>query len=532
MKLNQLHGKQLIAGALSAESSETFFAINATNQRPLPTEFHESTAVEIDRAMQAASDSFEALSSATPDQRASLLEAIADGLAQAPDELLERCHAETALPMSRLKGELARTIGQSRLIADMIREGSWVAAKIDHADPTRRPIPKPDIRSMLVGIGPIVVIGASNFPLAISVAGTDTTTALASGCPVVVKAHPAHPGTCEMIADIICRAIDAAGFPPGIFSLVHGRSHQVGRTLVEHPETKAVAFTGSLQGGRALFDVAAARPNPIPVYAEMGSINPVFVLPDAIRERTPAIAKGFVDSINLGVGQFCTKPALLVLPVGDEADSLLKAIRDHVVVLDSAPLLHAGISEQFRKASLGISQMDGVEFIGRVVASDPSIADGHVRCSVAVVDFETFRDNEELRTELFGPFSTIVRCRNHEQMIEVAQFLDGQLTATLHGSESDLRDHRDLVQRLQNIAGRLVFNGFPTGVEVCHAVHHGGPYPAATDAHFTSIGPASIERFVRRVCFQDWPDSQLPTELQAMNTMKILRMVDGTYTRD
>ncbi|WP_153558326.1 aldehyde dehydrogenase (NADP(+)) [Roseimaritima sediminicola] len=535
-----LHGHHLIGSQRSRKGDEPFQAFDPTTQLTLPTEFVDATRDEVGRALELADKAYPVLVESSPETRARLLEKIADGLEQSGDELLQYCHEETALPMPRLTAERARTVYQTRLIAAMLREGSWVDAKIDHGDPTRHPQPKPDVRSMLTGIGPVVVMGASNFPLAISVIGTDTTTALAAGCPVVVKGHPAHPGTCELLAGIAARAVQASGLPAGVFSLLQGRSHEVGQALVEHPATAAVAFTGSQAGGRALFDIAAGRPNPIPVYAETESINPVFVLPQALQQRGEAIAEAYVASVSMGCGQLCTKPAVLLLPPGEAASQLIDAVRRALGSVLPGNFLHAGIAAAFSHNVAQIRQLDGIEFLApetdaqNFMESDAALPAGPAdppQVLIGVADFETVRREAQLRREIFGPFSMIIRCESLSQLEQAAAWFDGQLSATLHGTEADLSDHRPLVAALRRKAGRLVVNGFPTGVEVCHAIHHGGPYPATTHSHFTSIGPAAIKRFVRPICFQDFPDAALPEALQETNPHGLMRLVDGTLTR-
>ncbi|WP_442506544.1 aldehyde dehydrogenase (NADP(+)) [Novipirellula sp. SH528] len=530
MPFARIQGKQLIGADWSGTNSDTFAATNPSTQALLDPPFHEASTEEIDRAMTLASASADVFSSTSFETRARLLDAIADGLMDAGQGLLDRCHAETALPMNRLLAERARTVNQTRLFAEMIREGSWVEAKIDQGDADRTPAPKPDVRSMLISVGPVVVFGASNFPLAISVAGTDTTTAMAAGCPVVCKAHPAHPGTCEMIGSIVCDAVKATGLPPGIFSLLQGQSHQVGHALVEHPATAAVAFTGSIAGGRALFDVANRRRTPIPVYAEMGSINPVFVLPGAIEHHAEQIAKAFIDSLTMGVGQFCTNPGLMLVPTGDRGDQLIQSIAEHATAAAPGTMLHSGIYDAFLKGVARIKDTDGVQLLAQ--ASGASEQPQQAHCTIAVTEFAVLQRERSLMEELFGPCSTIVRYEDASQMLEIAKELEGQLTATLHGTSSELSEHQPLIRALQQKVGRLIFNGFPTGIEVCNAMVHGGPYPATSNAHFTSIGPAAIKRFTRPICFQDFPDNYLPAELQDANPRGIMRMVDGVYTRD
>ena len=504
-------GQQLISGKSSANSSETFHAINPATSIKLDEAFHEATADEVNAALDAADAAFDTLQTVPADTIAELLEAIADGLESAGESLLERAHAETALPMARLKGERGRTCNQTRIFAEMARQDQWRQPRIDVGDPTRKP-PKPDVRTMLYGVGPVVVFGASNFPLAISVAGTDTVSALAARCPVVVKAHPAHPGTCEMIARVIAAAVEKVGLPPGTFSMVQGKTNETGCRLVEHEKVAAVAFTGSLKGGRALFDAVNRRKNPIPFYAEMGSLNPVFLLPSALEERGAEIATGYLQSVNLGVGQFCTNPGLVLGVEGASYDSFISAVKTAAADVAPATMLHPGIHAAFETGQQRLSKTDGVTCVAS--SNQSSTAGAHqATCYVYETDISKI-GNEAISEEVFGPSSIIVRCQSTTQMLDYARSLDGHLTATIHGTEDDLKENAELVRLLQRKVGRIVFNGFPTGIEVCNAMHHGGPYPATTHSFFTSIGQHSIYRFVKPVCFQGFPDSCLPVQLR------------------
>lgn len=518
-----LDGQHRIAGRSAAAQPRKFAAKNAATGEPLSPEFAEATVVEVDDCLQAAEAAFEVLQTASTEQIAALLEEIAAGLEAAGAPLLERIHAETALPMARLEGERARTVNQTRMFARLVRDGSWVQARIDHGNPQREPMPKPDVRTMLHGIGPVAVFGASNFPLAISVAGTDTVSALAARCPVVVKAHPGHPGTCEMIAEVIVAALAQVGLPAGAFSLLQGAGNDVGQALVEHPLTAAVAFTGSLRGGRALFDAAAARERPIPVYAEMGSTNPVFLLPGGLDERAEAIAQGYIQSVTLGVGQFCTNPGIVLAQASAGLDRFMQATSAAVESTAPAPMLHAGIHSAYEAGVAHLADLSGVER----VASAHSAA-GQAACTIFTADAKLIEEHPKLSEEVFGPASLVLRCGTPEEMVAFARRLDGQLTATLHGSEQDLLDNAELLRILVRKVGRIIFNGFPTGIEVCAAMHHGGPYPATTHSGFTSIGPAAIYRFTKPVCYQNFPDAALPPELQEANPRRILRLVDET----
>ncbi len=445
-------------------------------------------------------------------------------------EVIER---ETALPRGRLVGERGRTVNQLRMFAAVVRDGGYLDARIDRGDPGRTPAPRPDVRRMLQPLGPVAVFGASNFPLAFSVAGGDTASALAAGCPVVVKGHPAHPGTSELVARAITTAVKRVGLPAGVFSLLHGRSRELGARLVQHAAIKAVGFTGSLAGGRALFDLAAARPQPIPVFAEMGSVNPVFIMPGAMRTRSAAIAAGLGRSVSLGVGQFCTNPGLVFVVGEDGLEAFTASLARTLSQTPVGVMLHEGIWTDYIQRVALQRQLPGVTMI----AGGPAVpfpANGS--CSVKPVglltDLETYNSAPRLLEEVFGPVTVVIKCPDVAALETIAAALPGQLTATVHAEHEEAGDAATLARVLGERAGRVIFNGFPTGVEVCHAMHHGGPYPATTDARATSVGSAAIERFLRPVCYQDFPATLLPAELRDENPGGLLRMVDGTCTRD
>ncbi len=509
----------------------TFQARNPATGEPLEGEYAEATAGEIDAAARGAERAFEPYAALPAARRAEFLRAVAQQTIGLGDRLLARAASETGLPPARLESERARTVGQILLFAELIEEGSWVGARIDRALPDRKPQPRPDIRRMLVPTGPVAVFGASNFPLAFSVAGGDTISALAAGCPVVVKAHPAHPGTSELSASAIRTAARETGMPEGVFAMIHGRSPEVGITLVTHPAIRAGAFTGSHVAGRTLFDAAALRPEPIPVFAEMGSSNPVFLLPGALQERGEAIAKGFAASVTLGSGQFCTNPGLAVLVDAPPSNAFLKAAGDLLAASAAGTMVHAGI-----KASFDESVAEAARIPGVAVAARGEKAGAHpeteAHAALLLTDARTFLGTPRLSEEIYGPATVAVRCDSRPEMLQLARSLRGHLTATVHGTERDLADFAELIAILRRKAGRLVFNGFPTGVEVCHAMHHGGPYPATTDARETSVGSAAIHRFARPVCYQDFPASALPEELLDANPRGIWRLVDGARTRD
>ncbi|MDG2488884.1 MAG: aldehyde dehydrogenase (NADP(+)) [Roseibacillus sp.] len=456
-------------------------------------------------------------------EKAGFLRSIADEMDLVEEEIVERMTRETGLPEGRCRMEKGRTCGQLRLFAGLLEEGSWVDARIDHADPDRAPVAKPDCRSMWRPMGPVVVFCASNFPLAYSVAGGDTASALASGCPVIVKAHGSHPGTAEIVANAVRTAVEKCGMHEGVFSLLYGSGRTIGQSLVRNPVVKAVGFTGSRNGGRALMDAAAARPEPIPVWAEMSAINPVFVLPGALRERGDAIAEGFVGSLTLGVGQFCTNPGLLIVG-GDGRTRFAERIAALAGETVPAAMLHKGIAEAYHGALKRMTAKEGVETLAQVAVEEGSSQGGAV---VLGADATEFLSDQSMAEEMFGPATLMVSADDEASLLQVAENLEGQLTATVHATEEDLEMFGKLIAVLERKAGRLVYNGYPTGVEVCHGMVHGGPAPATSDGRSTSVGPRAITRFARLVCWQDFPDRLLPPELQEENPLKISRIVDG-----
>lgn len=519
-----LHGKSLIGFTESTNGGSVFRAFNPATGEVLPGEFVAATAEQLERAVALAASAAPVLRRPSGARRGAMLRAIAVAIEAAGEEVIVRAHQETALTLDRLRGELARTTNQLRLFASVCEEGSWVDARLDTAQPERKPQPRPDLRSMLRPIGPVVVFGASNFPLAFSVAGGDTASALAAGNPVLVKAHPAHPGTSELVGRAIVAALREFGAPEGTFALLFDDGVEVGRSLVKHPLAKAVGFTGSRRAGRALMDLAAARPEPIPVFAEMSSSNPLFVLPGALRERGEQIAAGLVASFTLGTGQFCTKPGVVFVERGEHGDVFVTRLVDLVKNATTGVLLTPGIATSYRA---GVESRKGAI---RLLAGGTAAE----RCDANAAVFETDCDTltTELVEELFGPTALIVRCNSAEEMLNFAGNMPGQLTATLQGTDEDLSQLSPLVEAVQARVGRVIFNGFPTGVEVSHAMMHGGPYPATSDTRFTSVGTLAIHRFARPVCFQNFPDEALPEELQDANPVGILRLVNGQATRD
>jgi len=416
------------------------------------------------------------------------------------------------------------------MFADLVEEGSWVDARIDTAVPAREPLPKPDLRQMLIPVGPVVIFGASNFPLAFSVPGGDTASALAAGNPVVVKAHPAHPGTSELIAKAFRKAIARSELPDGFFSMLHGVGHEVGISLVRHPQAEAVGFTGSLAGGRALLDEAGRRPRPIPVFAEMGSINPVFILPSALSGRASELAQALFQSMTLGVGQFCTNPGLLVTARSEGLEKFLAAMKTFASGAAPATMLHKGIQKAFDSSIARMDQIDGVKRVARTVAR-PDPLKTEVCATILTTDSATFLSNPDLSNEVFGPSTLVVVCETENELEAIARHLEGHLTATVLGGHDDLMRNQTLIRTLEKKVGRLIFNGVPTGVEVCSSMHHGGPYPATSDARATSVGTNAIRRFARPLCYQDFPQEALPPELKDANEKGIWRLVDGEFSR-
>lgn len=526
-----LRGTSLIGGEQqTAPGSKTFSAVNPATGKELAPPFFCASSQDVDHAARLAQEALQSYRRVSGAARAELLRTIATNLNAVAEELLARTHLECGLPMARLEGELARTTHQLRLFAEIAEEGSWVDARIDPALPDRKPLPRPDIRSMLRPLGPVVVFGASNFPLAFSVAGGDTASALAAGNPVIVKAHPAHPGASEIVGSAIMQAVKSCGLHPGIFALLFDETTSVARALVEHPDVRAVAFTGSLRGGRALMDLAAARPEPIPCFTEMGSTNPLFVLPEALATRADEIAQGLYASFTLGVGQFCTKPGLVFISRGASADQFVAHLKQLVQAGCSATMLTEGICSGF---AAGLAARTAHPAIQVLTAHSSSSEQGyHAAPALLETTTEALLAEPQLTEELFGPCTLLVRYHDHAQLLTLAQALRGQLTATLHGTEIELLNYADLIAILEQKAGRVLLNGFPTGVEVCDAMIHGGPYPATSDSRFTSVGTQAIFRFARPVCYQNFPDAALPEELKDENPLGIWRRINKQLTQN
>ena len=515
---------QIIGTNNSAAGDKIFHSRNPATQTDNEFYFHRATQDEINLAAEKAATAFQVYRKKSGMEKALFLEAIADEIVKIGDPLITVAAAETALPIARLEGERGRTVNQLKMFAALLREGSWVDARIDTALPERQPLPRPDLRFMHIPLGPVVVFGASNFPLAFSVAGGDTASALAAGCPVIVKAHPAHPATSALVGTAIQAAAIHTKMPDGVFSLLFDDGIEVGQTLVRHPLIKAVGFTGSLRAGKSLYDIAVSRPEPIPVYAEMSSTNPVFILPGAARENAEKIAAGYTASVTLGVGQFCTNPGTLIFDRGNAVmENLLKVNFEKT---SPATMLTVGIADAFNQGVRDQLAAPGVETLfGGMVAADKTInvANPVLMTATAAI----FLGSDLLQQELFGPAGMVVTTAGKDEMIKLAQSLRGQLTATVHGTPGDLAEYSELIEILEQKAGRVIINAFPTGVEVSAAMVHGGPFPATSDSRVTSVGTAAIYRFVRPVCFQGMPDFLLPDELKNGNPLNISRLVNG-----
>ncbi len=478
--------------------------------------------------MQDAATAFSAYQKTSPGNRAVFLETIAANIESLGDALIAKASEETNLPAARLTGERGRTTMQLRMFAQMLREGSWVEASIDTAIPDKAP-PKPDLRKMLLPLGPVVVFGASNFPFAYSTAGGDTASALAAGCPVVVKGHPAHLQTSIMVAEAIQKAIESCGMPANTFQHVIDSSFEAGKALVQDPNTTAVGFTGSFTGGKALYDYAAARKNPIPVFSEMGSINPVVFLPDTLEKNAESLAKQYAGSITLGMGQFCTNPGLLIAVASDALDQFLQKLAKEFEPVLPAKMLHKGIHKAYVEKMQAALNEKGVKLVAKANAVAGEM---EAQPSLATVDGTVFLNDPLLHEEVFGPYSLMVICKDMNELEAVWRSLAGQLTTTIMGTDKDLADYRSLLDIAPSIAGRIVFNGVPTGVEVCPSMMHGGPFPASTDSRFTAVGINGVKRWVRPVCYQNCPPALLPDALKEGNPLKIWRLVNNEWLND
>lgn len=519
-----LTGQLLIGQQTLTGDRDVIQGINpATNLRLEPV-YAGGSAEHVEQACALAWTALDRYRETSLEARAEFIETIAGEIEALGDELIDRALAETGLPRPRLLGERGRTCQQLRLFAHTVRAGEWLDVRVDTAQPQRQPMPRSDLRQRQIPLGPVAVFGASNFPLAFSVAGGDTASALAAGCPVIVKAHGAHPGTSELVGRAIARAVKACGLPEGVFSLLYGLGREVGIALASDPRIKAVGFTGSRSGGLALIKAAQARPEPIPVYAEMSSINPVLLFPAALQNRAEALAQGFVASLTLGAGQFCTNPGLVIARKGPALDAFIGAASELIQRSPAQTMLTPGIFNAYESSvnALAENTRARIAAVGQR-ASDPNQGQAHV----FVTDAADFLADHSLQAEAFGAASLIVQCASDAEIRQVLEQLEGQLTATLHLDDEDLEQARALLPTLERKAGRLLVNGWPTGVEVCDAMVHGGPFPATSDSRTTSVGTAAILRFLRPVCYQDFPDSLLPSALKHANPLSLRRLLDG-----
>lgn len=523
-----LTGKSLVAGLDLAPGGAAFKGVNPADNNALEPAYTAIVAEDVDKIAERAAAAFAEYRMKSGTERGAFLRAIAANIEAAGDDIAERMPAETGLPEGRARGETGRTVGQLRMFAALVEDGSWVDARIDTAQPDRQPLPKPDVRSMLQPLGPVVVFCASNFPLAFSVAGGDTASALAAGCPVIVKAHHAHPGTAEIVGQCVQAAVESCGMPAGTFSLVYGGGREIGTALVKDPRVKAVGFTGSRAGGTALMKVAAARPEPIPVYAEMSSINPVLILPEKLATEGEAIAKALAGSVTMGMGQFCTNPGLILLPAGAAADRFATVLKESLAASPNGCLLNSGITDAYRDALKARSTLKAEGF--EILHEQPGEA-----CQVGTALYRAtataFLANPVLAEEAFGPSTLLITYTNEDELLSVINAQEGQLTGTIHGTDQDLKSNCRAGYALHERVGRLLFGGFPTGVEVCHAMVHGGPFPSTSDGRSTSVGTMAINRFTRAMCYQNAPQMCLPEELKDGNPLGIVRLVDGNRTK-
>ncbi|HZJ18792.1 MAG TPA: aldehyde dehydrogenase (NADP(+)) [Pricia sp.] len=520
-------GKNYIGNELSAKGSDTYRTFDPKQNSDTEWTFHEATKEEIDAAVDKAYEAFQVYKTFSGEKKANFLIAISEEIEALGDPLIEAFTKESGLPEGRAMGERGRTMGQLKAFAEMLKEGSWVEAIIDTAQPNREPMPKTDLRKMLLPIGPIAVFGASNFPFAFSTAGGDTASALAAGCPVIVKSHPMHSGTGELISSAVIKAAERTGMPDGVFSNLNSSGINVGQHLVMHPKVKGVGFTGSIKGGTALYKLANDRKEPIPVFAEMGSINPVVALPSALTDKGGDWAKQYASSIMLGGGQFCTNPGLILGIKSTSLDGFIDTLGKEIEPLEPTYMLHPNIHKNYEKGKQELSGQGGVNV---AATYEVEVAPNVAQQKVLTVNGSNFLKNPKLHQEVFGPFSIVVRCADVAELEQVLNQLEGQLTGTILGNAEEIKKYPKIVDALQGRVGRIIFNGVPTGVEVCPSMQHGGPFPASTDSRFTSVGTSAAKRWVRPVAFQNWPAASLPDALKDENPLGISRLVDGKYT--
>ncbi|MFD2938429.1 aldehyde dehydrogenase (NADP(+)) [Flavobacterium notoginsengisoli] len=522
-------GKNYIGSQLSANSDKTFKTFNPQENTENTWQFTEASNEEIESAVTLASKAFLTFQKSTGKEKALFLRTIADEILALGDNLLDVYCQESGLPRGRAEGERGRTIGQLNAFADLVEEGSWVEAAIDTAIPDRVPLPKVDLRKMKRPLGTVVVFGSSNFPFAYSTAGGDTASALAAGCPVIVKSHPMHAGTGEMVASAVIKAAQKTNMPEGVFSNLNSSGIEVGVTLVKHPLVKAVGFTGSIKGGRSLYDLAGQREEPIPVFAEMGSINPVVLLPEALKQNAEKWAVACAGSVTLGAGQFCTNPGLMLGIKSDALKTFTEQLAVEILKISPSCMLNPSIYKNYQSNNELLSSQDGIEVVAEYAKTDnPNYASQ----KILTVSGKIFLENPVLHREVFGPFSILVQCEDEIELVAIIEKLEGQLTGSILAEENEIENYEEVVDALGNRVGRIIFNGLPTGVEVCPSMVHGGPYPSSSDSRFTAVGIGSIKRWVRPFSYQNWPNNKLPEALQNENPLGISRLVNNVQTKD
>ncbi|WP_298344227.1 aldehyde dehydrogenase (NADP(+)) [uncultured Algibacter sp.] len=504
-------GKNYIGQTLKASGNSTYKTVNPKLNIENPTPFFDATEAEVNEAVNLAWDAFRTYRKVSGEKRAAFLNAIADEILALDTTLIDMYMSESGLPEGRAVGERGRTIFQLQSFAALIENEIWRDNIFDAAEPDRKPLPKADLRKTSIPLGPVVVLGASNFPLAFSTAGGDTASALAAGCPVIVKSHPMHSGTGELVANAVIKAAKDTGMPNGVFSNLNGKSVEVGSALVKHSKVKAVGFTGSVGGGRALFNLAAEREEPIPVFAEMGSINPVIITPQALEKRSEALASQYAGSITLGTGQFCTNPGLLLTIASEKTEQFVNDLADKTVAIEAQCMLHPNIKAGFLENGAKVSSQNGAETVAKI---ESDVAPNYAPSQIVSVSGKDFLENPKIQQEVFGPFSLVVKAKDEVELINIINGLEGQLTGTIIAEEDEYAQLHDIVDALEDRVGRLIFNGVPTGVEVCPSMQHGGPYPASTDSRFTAVGTNSIKRWVRPISYQSFPKELLPEAIK------------------
>lgn len=525
-----MNGKNIIASTYVDANEKNLNAINPATGLAIEGDFFKAGQSLVEQALTAATEAFQTYKALNKDLKAAFLNAVADEIAAITEELVKRAAEESGLPLPRLQGEVGRTTGQLRLFANLVAEGSWVNAIIETAQPDRQPLPKSDIRRMMIPIGPVVVFGASNFPLAFSVAGGDTASALASGCPVVVKAHPAHYGTSALVGEAIMKAVEKTNMPKGVFSMLYDDGYEIGAALVKHPLTKAVTFTGSFKGGMALVKLADEREIPIPVFAEMGSINPVIFLPEALENQAEQLAKKYAASISLGAGQFCTNPGLMLAIESPALTTFKKSLAEAIAAIPSATMLTSGIADNYNRLAAEVINSDKASILGISGLTNKDL-ENQSQALVAEISAAEFIKNPKFSEEIFGPYSLLVVAKDLSELESAISSLDGQLTTTLMADKDELKSYSSLINKLTDKTGRIILNGVPTGVEVCASMQHGGPFPATNDSRFTSVGSTAVYRFVRPLAYQDWEQDLLPDELKDGNPLNIFRTVNQKLTK-